>query len=221
MRLFVSRGPGGFTTDPYECPRSQLYVVITSLTYPPREKYEKGVRVKLSSIPVKPSFFANIKSCNYLPNVLMKKEAVDSGVDFVICQDENGYLGESTTENFGMVSADSVLMFPRFERILRGTTVVRASELAEKLVESGVLKGIEFSDISVEEALKAKEMMMFGTTFDILPIVQFNDTVIGNGRPGIVFKELYRLIMDDISRNKKFLEPVYRRQNGVGGLKRN
>ena len=209
VRLFVSRGPGGFTTDPYECPSSQLYVVITSLTYPPREKYEKGVRAKLSKVPVKPSFFANIKSCNYLPNVLMKKEAVDSGVDFVICQDENGFLGESTTENFGMVSEDNVLKFPRFDRILRGTTVVRASELAEELVKRGLIERIEFSNITLDEAMKAREMMMFGTTFDVLPIVEFNDTVIGNGKPGKVFKELYRLILKDVSGNAEFLEPVF------------
>ncbi len=209
VRLFVSRGPGGFTTDPYECPESQLYVVVTSLRCPPKEKYEKGVRVKLSSIPAKPGFFANIKSCNYLPNVLMKKEAMDSGVDFVICLDENGCLCESTTENFGMVSYDKVLMLPKFDRILRGTTVVRVSELAQRLVEEGKINGVEFTDIKVEEAVKAKEMMMFGTTFDILPIVEFNGTLIGSGKPGKVYKELYRLLVDDIHGNRDFLEPVF------------
>ncbi len=209
VRLFVSRGPGGFTTDPYECPKSQLYVVITELRYPPKEKYEKGVRVKVSNVPVKPSFFANIKSCNYLPNVLMKKEAVDSGVDFVICLDEFGYLGESTTENFGMVSKDNVLKFPKFDRILRGTTVVRASELAKNLVERGVVEKVEFSDITVGEALEAREMMMFGTTFDILPIVEFNGAIIGGGEPGAVFKTLYELLLKDIHYGKEFLEPVF------------
>ncbi len=209
VRLFVSRGPGGFTTDPYECPQSQLYVVITSLRYPPKEKYEKGVRVKVSTIPVKPGFFANIKSCNYLPNVLMKKEAVDSGVDFTICLDESGSLGESTTENFGMVSGEGVLKFPKFDRILRGTTVVRASELARDLVDSGLIKKVEFCDISVEEARNATEMMMFGTTFDMLPIVEFDGTTIGSGRPGKVFKELYRLLLEDVHNNRNFLEPVF------------
>ncbi len=209
VRLFVSRGPGGFTTDPYECPQSQLYVVITSLRYPPREKYEEGVRVKVSAVPAKPGFFANIKSCNYLPNVLMKKEAVDSGVDFTICLDESGSLGESTTENFGMVSKEGVLRFPRFDRILRGTTVVRASELARDLVDSGLLEDVVFCDISVEEARSAAEMMMFGTTFDMLPIVEFDGTIIGSGKPGKVFKELYRLLLEDVHNNRNFLEPVF------------
>ena len=29
FRLYVSRGPGGFTTNPYECVASQLYIVMT------------------------------------------------------------------------------------------------------------------------------------------------------------------------------------------------
>ncbi len=209
VRLFVSRGPGGFTTDPYECSRSQLYVVITSLNYPPEEKYRKGVRVKVSSVPAKPGFFANIKSCNYLPNVLMKKEAVDSGVDFTICLDEKGNLGESTTENFGIVSGDGALKFPKFDRILRGTTVVRASELAEYLVERGIIRKVEFCNISVEEAMNAREIMMFGTTFDILPVVEFDGSKIGSGKPGQIFRELFRLLVDDIHNNRNFLEPVF------------
>ena len=67
IRLFVSRGPGGFTTNPYECPFSQLYIVVCRPSIPPKVQYEKGVSIKSSSIPIKNSYFANIKSCNYLP----------------------------------------------------------------------------------------------------------------------------------------------------------
>ena len=209
VRLFVSRGPGGFTTNPYECVRSQLYVVITSLSRPPLSKYEKGVTMSVSKIPIKPSFFANIKSCNYLPNVLMKKEAVDSGVDFVLSLDENGFLCESSTENVGVLTSEGVLLFPRFDRILRGTTVTRAYELAHRLVPQGTISSVDFADISLDMAYACKEMMTFGTTFDILPIVDFNAHVIGSGEPGPVYKELYKLLRQDMTGNPEFLAAVF------------
>ena len=47
-----------------------------------------------SAIPPKPGFFARVKSCNYLPNVLMKKEALDADAAFSVSIDEQGCLGE-------------------------------------------------------------------------------------------------------------------------------
>ncbi|MFP3870427.1 MAG: aminotransferase class IV [Syntrophobacteria bacterium] len=209
VRLFVSRGPGGFTTNPYECPASQLYIMVCRLSPPPQEKYERGVTVKSSSIPIKSSYFANIKSCNYLPNVLMKKEAVDAGVDFTVSIDEDGFLGEGSTENIGVVTSELKLKLPRFSRILRGTTVTRAVELAESLVEEGKLQEVVFEDISIKEACTSAEILFFGTTFDILAAVQFDGHPIGAGHPGPIYHELRKRILWDIRENAAMQTPVF------------
>ena len=173
IRLFVSRGPGGFTTNPYECPSSQIYIVACNPSVYPEEQSTEGVFIKSSSIPVKKSYFATIKSCNYLPNVLMKKEAVDAGVQYTVSIDENGFLGEGSTENIGLVTPDRTLKFPRFARILKGTTVTRVAELAESLVANGKLEQVVFEDITLNEAYSGAEILLFGTTFDILAAVIF------------------------------------------------
>ncbi len=201
IRLFVSRGPGGFTTNPYECPSSQLYIVVCRPSIPPEEQYEQGVAIKTSSIPIKKSYFANIKSCNYLPNVLMKKEAVDAGVQYTVSIDENGFLGEGSTENIGLVTQDLVLKFPQFSRILKGTTVTRAAELARSLVGKGELKQVIFEDLTLNEAYTAAEILLFGTTFDILPAVVFDGHPIGSGSPGRVFQLVHELLEQDIRTN--------------------
>ena len=201
IRLFVSRGPGGFTTNPYECPSSQLYIVVCRPSALPEDQYKKGVAIKSSKIPVKKSYFANIKSCNYLPNVLMKKEAVDAGVQYTVSIDENGFLGEGSTENMGLVTQDLVLRFPRFNRILKGTTVTRAADLASFLVEQGQLKQVIFDDLTLNEAYTALEILLFGTTFDILPVVVFDGHPIGSGIPGHVYQLLRKLLLEDISSN--------------------
>jgi len=209
IRLFVSRGPGGFTTDPYECPASQLYVMVGRLNGYPAAFYSEGVRVKSSSVPAKKSYFANIKSCNYLPNVLMKKEAVDSQVEFTVSVDENGFLGEGSTENVGVVMRDGRLRLPRFSRILQGTTVMRATELAEALVTAGTLEDVVFDDITLTEAYSSAEMLLFGTTFDVLPVVAFDRHPIGNGAPGPVFRELRERLRWDMYENPAAQTPVF------------
>ena len=199
LRLYVSRGPGGFTTNPYEAIASQLYLVITQLKGMGREKYEKGVTAKISAIAVKEGFFANVKSCNYLPNVLMKKEAVDAGVDFTVSKDEKGYLAEGSTENFAIVNKAGEMIVPGFERTLRGVTAVRAMELAEKLVKGGQLKGVRNAHIKAEDVFEAREAMMLGTTLDCLPVTSFEGKPVGpGGRVGDTCKALLELILTDM-----------------------
>ncbi|MBW2324042.1 MAG: aminotransferase class IV, partial [Deltaproteobacteria bacterium] len=79
IRLIVSRGPGGFSTNPFECPASQLYVVIHKATPLPLEMYKEGVTIISTDVPVKQSFFAQVKSCDYLNNVMIKKAAKEAG----------------------------------------------------------------------------------------------------------------------------------------------
>lgn len=209
VRLFVSRGPGGFTTNPYECPASQLYIIVCRPAPVSEEHYIRGVTVKTSSIPGKKSYFANIKSCNYLQNVLMKKEAVDAGVDFTISLDENGFLGEGSTENVGVVTRDRRLKLPKFSRILQGTTVTRASELAESLVAAGKLGGVLFEDVTLSEAYSCTEILLFGTTFDVLPVVIYDGHPIGSGSPGPVYRMVREQLDWDMRHNSTLQTPVF------------
>lgn len=208
VRVFVSRGPGGYTTNPYECPASQLYVVVTALQRPSADKYAQGATLQTSTIPVKPTFFAGVKSCNYLPNVLMKKEAVDAGVDYTVSLDEKGFLAEGPTENIGIVTTERELVVPRFERVLRGTTVTRALELAPALVASGELTRIREADITPARAREAAEIMMFGTTFDIMPVVRYDGHPIGTGRPGPVAARLLALVEQDARHGEGVRTPI-------------
>ena len=165
VRILVSRGPGSFSCNPYDCSESTLYVIVTAAGTPFMELKPEGATVAISAIPAKPPFFAGVKSCNYLPNVLMKRESVDSGVDFVIGLDQQGFLAEGPTENVGIVTTDGELVFPRLESILCGTTMMRAVELAQAAAcGDGPLRGVSFRDISIEEARGAAEMLIVGTT---------------------------------------------------------
>ncbi|MHC1724448.1 MAG: aminotransferase class IV [Syntrophobacteraceae bacterium] len=207
IRVFISRGPGSFGVSPYESIASQLYVVVTAFQPPAPEKYEKGITLATSSVPIKSDYFATAKHCNYLPNVLMKKEATDAGAYFPVSLDENGFLAESATENIGIVTKKGELLVPRFSRILRGTTVTRALELAA-LVTGVELTAVAEADITREQAYEASEILAFGTTFGVLPIVEYDGKKIGDGRPGKVFRRFLDLISEDQSGNRDMFTPV-------------
>jgi len=214
IRMFLSRGPGGFSASPYECPESQLYIVVTTLQLPPREKYEHGVSLRSSLIPLKKDYFANIKSCNYLPNVLMRKEAEDAGVDYTVSIDEQGFLAEGPTENIGIITRSREFLVPRFDRILRGTTVTRAMELAESLLDSGELVRMGEADLTPEDAYNAAEMMMFGTSFDVLPVVNYDGYRIGGGQVGCFAGKLRQLLQEDVRTCQQMTTPVGRMEHG-------
>jgi len=207
IRTVVSRGPGGFTPNPFECPESQLYVIAYTTAPYPETLWTCGVKAVVSKVPVKPGLFANVKSCNYLPNVMMKKEAVEAGAAFALSVDEKGFLAEGAAENAAIVAADGRLKVPRFERILKGITVSRLVELAEKEPLPG--GGPDFSDISLTDIFEARELLLLGTSFDVLPVVELGGRQIAGGKPGPVARRLREMVLADIMQNPEASTPAF------------
>jgi branched-chain amino acid aminotransferase len=209
VRVYLSRGPGGFSTNPFECPEPGLYIVASRLKPVPEEKYATGAAIGISRVPAKSGFFASVKSCNYLPNVLLAREAKQRGWDFAIGLDDEGFLAEGSTENIGLVDHTGRLALPPPGHILEGLTLRRAMELAPPLVERGVLAGVVHRPLSVADLETAREVMLFGTTLDVLPVCRLEDRPVGSGRPGPAARELLALMRADIASNPGVSTPVF------------
>ena len=200
-RVMVARGPGSFGVSPYESPAPALYILVYAAGVPFMDKHPEGARVRRSHVPVKPARFATVKNCNYLPNVMMKREAVDWGVDFVVGFDADGLMAEGATENFGIVTRSGELLFPRMETVLDGTTMLRVMQLAETLVKAGALQKIAFRDITEADACAAAEMLVVGTTINVVSVREFEGVPVGDGKPGPVGLALDKLLVCDIATN--------------------
>lgn len=198
LRLYVSRGPGSFTPNPYDTVGSQMYLVINELRDSLREKYETGVTCKVSGVAVKEGYFANVKSCNYLQNVLMKKDAVDSGVDFTVSRDEKGLIAEGSTENFAIVSKGGEFLVPGFARTLRGVTAVRALELVTGPAFKSIVSGGRNESMTSDDVAGAKEAMFLGTTLDCLPVTTFEGRKIGDGQVGPFVRAMLAALREDM-----------------------
>lgn len=209
VRLLISRGQGTMGVNPYACLGPELYIIVYELTKTNIRHMPDGVSVAISQIPVKPGFFATIKSCNYLPNVLMKKEAVDLGVDFTVGLDENRNLTEGATENIGIVTPGKELFMPPLDRVLAGTTAKRALAFAQQLVTERKLSTAEFRPITLGMARTATEIHIYGTTPNITPVTQFDGQPVGNGQPGPIAAALFDLLRQEMVPDSGRLTKVF------------
>lgn len=208
VRYWLSAGPGGFGLGPAECVGSTFYVVIFTPDAYPASYYTEGVRVVTSTIPIKPPFFARVKSTNYLPNVLVMLEAKDRGADNGIFLDEQGLIAESSIMNVAFITQDRVFRHPPFDSILPGITIQRMLQLARRLVEQGELSEIRIGEITVSEGRKAAEMLLVGSSIKVAPVVEWDGKAVGDGRPGPIAKKLLDLWLEDVRTASDQLVPV-------------
>ncbi|PON76525.1 Aminotransferase class IV [Parasponia andersonii] len=195
LKYWLSVGPGDFQLSSSGCNQPTFYAVVYQDQSP---SSSKGIKVITSSIPIKPPQFATTKSVNYLPNVLSKMEAEEKGAFAAIWLDNEGFIAEGPNMNVAFVTREKELLMPHFDKILSGCTANRVLFLAEQLVSEGKLRGVRVGDVTVEEGKKASEMMLLGSGILALPVLQWDDQVIGDGREGSVTQTLLNLIIEDM-----------------------
>lgn len=203
LRVLIGRGPGGFGIDPAECPQPSLYLAAYRFTPKSEAWYAKGLRGFRTSIPAKQGYLAKIKNANYLPNVLMTREAGIKGYDVPFCYDEEGYLAESAVANLCILDQSGMLLVPEFSNALAGTTVSRLLELIGR--EMPGLKHA-FRKITEDEVRAARELMILGTSIGCASVVSYEGKAIGPrngsdseaGVPGPVAGQLRKLLEADL-----------------------
>jgi 4-amino-4-deoxychorismate lyase len=209
IRYWLSSGPGSLELSPAAGSDPGFFVIIfAGLTYPERWLTD-GARVMTTTYPIKAPIYAITKATNYLPNVLMQMEAKEAGFDNGVFLDAHGFVGESSNMNVAFVTREGVLVHPRFEHVLAGCTSLRLLELAEPLRDRAVISGIEVRDISTDEAGAAREMMLLGSSVKVVSVVQWDDRVIGDGKPGPVARALRELLEKDMRSSDRVIDVSY------------
>ena len=209
IRYWLSSGTGSLDLTPVAGADPGFFVMIfAGLVYPEKWKTD-GVRVMTTTYPIKPPLYAITKTTNYLPNVLMQMEAKEKGFDNGVFIDHDGHVGESSNMNVAFVNHDDVLVHPKFDHILSGCTSLRLLELAKKLVTSGQLKDVKVTDVTMKDAIAAKEMLLIGSSVKVAGIVQWDDHKIGNGKPGPIASALLALLEEDMRTGDRLIDVPY------------
>ncbi len=187
IRLIVSRGDGDLGLDPRKCFGKPNVVIIanSSITLYPAELYQKGMEIiTVPTVKNGPNALnPQLKSLNYLNNILAKMEATHCGYNEAIMLEANGYIGECTGDNV-FIYKKGVLSTPHLGR-LQGITADAILELAKK-VKLQTVEGY----ITRHELYNAEECFLTGTAAEIIPVVKVDGRTIGNGKPGPVTKKL-------------------------------
>ncbi|NQV81358.1 MAG: D-amino-acid transaminase [Alphaproteobacteria bacterium] len=122
----------------------------------------------------------DIKSISLLPNILAKQAAKIANAYEAWQVDGDGMVTEGASSNAWIVDTDGNLVTrPLANAILGGITRLVLMQLAE---EQGI-RVIE-RPFSVEEAMAAREAFVTSATSFVTPVVQIDDRVIANGKPG-------------------------------------
>ncbi|MEQ9256318.1 MAG: D-amino-acid transaminase, partial [Alphaproteobacteria bacterium] len=167
-------------------------IVVSAKRVPPQKAslVEEGARV--ISIPDIRWSRRDIKSISLLPNVLGKQAAIEAGAVEAWQVTPDGFVTEGTATNAWIVDRDGRLItHPTTHDILGGIT--RASLLAVARAHG---MEVEERRFTLEEARGAREAFLTSATNYVLPIVQIDDAVVGNGRPGTIALRLRSLYMD-------------------------
>jgi len=197
FRVYVSRGPGGFGVDPKESVGSQLYVVANKLKRLEEAHYKNGVKAAIVHDGMKDGIWAQVKSCNYLPNVMMKMQANNLGVFLTLNKTESGKIGEGSTENILLQMQDDTIVYPPFDYTLRGTTLLRLVELMKQNQNKNHFKEVIQKEVSQEDIYNAKQLMAVGTTLDVLPIVNVDGRAINDGKVSDFAMWTRKLLLED------------------------
>jgi branched-chain amino acid aminotransferase len=183
IRILVTRGIGELTYDPAATPTPTVVVIVKPHVDPPREIFERGVKVSLVPVVRNHPGSVNplIKSNNLMNNALAMQQAIRNGGYEGIMRNYKGELAECTQSNFFIVKNGAALTPPIDAGLLPGIT--RAF-----LFEVGADIGVPVREqvLHDEDLFGADECFLTSTTRELVPIVQVDDRKVGSGVPGPV-----------------------------------
>lgn len=127
----------------------------------------------------------DVKSTNLLANCLANEAAHRAGAYEAILVGPDGRVSEATHSSVLWARGGRLEGTPEGPGILPGTT----RQLVHRLAED---TGVPFGEVEVtlDELLRADEVLLLGTSIEILPIIRIDETPIAGGRPGPLTERL-------------------------------
>ena len=192
MRITISRGPGDIGLDPALCLQPTVVIMTKALHPPAATLYQTGVTVIVAktkrNLPA--ALDPQIKTTNFLNNILAKREAIAAQAFDALLLNWESHVTECTVSNIFFVAAGR-LHTPSLDcGILDGITRDVILTLAR---EEGI--PVEEGRYHVEQLLAADECFLSNTSMELMPVCTVNGQLIGGGCPGALTKRLHQLFV--------------------------
>ncbi|WP_164669658.1 D-amino-acid transaminase [Virgibacillus doumboii] len=132
-----------------------------------------------------------IKSLNLLPNVLAKQAAKENGCYEAILH-QDGLVTECSSSNIYLVKDGTIYTHPATKSILHGCVRMRVEKFAGDL-------NIPFVEepFSTDDIKDADELFLSSSTSEIMPVVKVDGSIINNGNPGKITRQLQEAYESD------------------------
>lgn len=183
IRLVITGGLSEDSITPAQTP--QLIVMVTALHDLPDTWYREGAKVVTNNLQ---RFVPAAKSINYIPGILAMYDARAQDAIESLYVDHDGHVSEGTTTNFfGFVQGR--LLTPQ-GGLLPGVTRQVVMDLARQKFEV------------VETAMRRDELRLLEEAFvtasnkQIVPVVQIDSIIVGDGSPGPRTRQIMQLFKD-------------------------
>lgn len=187
IRVVVTRGTGNLGLSPTNCTKARLIIITDKIALYPKEHYENGLQIITSSVrrPTPAALSPQVKSLNYLNNIMAKVEAIRAGVLEALMLNEQGNVAECTGDNIFIVKNGIVHTPFVTDGCLDGITRMVVLEICAQLNIPAIEKTLNRFDI-----LCADECFLTGTAAEVIPVTDLDGRMIGNGKPGPVFAKI-------------------------------
>jgi branched-chain amino acid aminotransferase len=176
-RLIATRGIGDLGVDPTKCGAPRLFCIVDDVRIFAPEVMARGLHLVTASVrrPALDALDPNVKSLNYLPSVLARREARQRGADEALVLNARGTIAEAAVANV-FVARDGALRTPPVtDGALPGITRASVLEIAAAL-------GIDAREASLGRAdlFAADEVFLTGSGAGLVPVGRFDGAPIGD-----------------------------------------
>lgn len=187
VRITVSRGIGDINIDRDVAGDPYAIVFVKEMMKYAPSSYTDGLHYwvvdRRRNLPA--ALDPQMKTGNYLNNVLALREARLRHADDALMLDYRGFVTEGTTNNVYGVKDGTVWTAPLSVGILAGVTRDWIFELCQR-------EGITIKErlFTAEEAQSCDEFFTSATTKEVMPITKISGRPVSNGRPGPITQRL-------------------------------
>lgn len=188
IRVTVTRGTGLGLDPKHLKTGANIYISCEQLALYPAELYEQGLKVATVStrLPSPDVIDPRVKCTGkYINNIMAKAEANRYGAGEGLMLTREGYVGEATGDNLFLVKKGVLSTPPASLGILQGITRDTVIELAREMNLT-----VEEPMMTLYDVYNADEAFLTGTAAEVIPAVEFDGRVIGDGRPGPITRRL-------------------------------
>ncbi len=193
IRLVITRGVGDLGMSPDKCSKPTVFCIADSIQLYPEEFYLKGLRVvttptqRMSNAVLSPA----IKSLNYLNNIMAKMEGTLAGAQESVLLNSEGYVAECSGDNIFIIKKGQIFTPPIYAGALGGITRKCAMDIVKTIG-----KQVAETNLTRYDLFVADEIFLTGSGAEIVPVVEVDGRIIGEGKPGALTGDIMRRFKD-------------------------